>query len=62
MRGKPSGGVRLAAQIEVEGIARPRLEEWSRRYETASARERQGDLAAIGQEMFGWLGMRASAD
>jgi hypothetical protein len=35
--------------------ALPRLTQWARRYETASARDRQGDLAAIGQEMFGWL-------
>jgi len=36
-----------------EGLAR--LGEWARRYETASARDREGDLSAIGQEMFGWL-------
>ena len=35
--------------------ALPRLREWSRRYEIASARDREGDLSAIGQEMFGWL-------
>jgi hypothetical protein len=35
--------------------ALPRLGEWSRRYERAPARDREGDLAAIGQEMFGWL-------
>src|SRR5271165_4847521 len=35
--------------------ALPRLGQWSRRYETAAARDREGDLAAIGQEMFGWL-------
>ena len=35
--------------------ALPRLGQWLRRYETASARDREGDLAAIGQEMFGWL-------
>jgi CHAT domain len=35
--------------------ALPRLRQWSRRYEAASARDREGDLAAIGQEMFGWL-------
>jgi hypothetical protein len=35
--------------------ALPRLKQWSRRYETASARDREGDLSAIGQEMFGWL-------
>ena len=35
--------------------ALPRLMQWSRRYEVASARDREEDLAAIGQEMFGWL-------
>ena len=33
----------------------PRLGQWARRYEAASARDREGDLSAIGQEMFGWL-------
>ena len=37
------------------GDALPRLTQWSRRYETASAHDREGDLLAIGQEMFRWL-------
>ena len=35
--------------------ALPRLGQWARRYEAASARDREGDLSAIGQEMFSWL-------
>ena len=46
------GGVEVRFALDT---ALPRLAQWSRRYEAASSRDREGDLSAIGQEMYGWL-------
>ena len=35
--------------------ARPKLQGWAKRYDRASGRDDEGELAAIGREMFEWL-------
>ncbi len=35
--------------------ARPKLADWAKRYDKASERNAEGELAAIGREMYDWL-------
>src|SRR5262249_41043332 len=48
----PDGGAEVRIPL-ADGMGR--LQEWAQRYDAASRRDREGELIAIGREMFGWL-------